>query len=156
MKTAFHIDALYLRHRNPDGHPERVGAMEALLGMAKRGDEFGVSVLPATRRATLDELTRVHTPEYVDTIASTAGRFSMLDPDTFTCPDSYDVALSSRRAAVLDVVDRVMSGRVRQRLRRRATARPSCRERRAMGFCLFNNIAVAAAHALAHHGSSAS
>jgi acetoin utilization deacetylase AcuC-like enzyme len=151
MKTGFHIDSAYLRHRMPDGHPERVERMEALLTIAARADRLGVSVLPATRRTTHDELARVHTPEHIAKIAQTAGRpESMLDPDTFTSPDSYDTALLAAGGA-LDVVDRVMSGELDNAF---VAVRPPghhAESNRPMGFCLFNNIAVAAAHALAHH-----
>jgi acetoin utilization deacetylase AcuC-like enzyme len=110
-----------------------------------------VEVLPATRRATHDELARVHGREHIDMIAQTAGRaHTMLDPDTFTSPDSYDCALLAAGGA-LDLVDRVMGGELDNAF---LAARPPghhAEARRAMGFCLFNHIAVAAAHALAYH-----
>ena len=151
MKTAFHIDEIYLRHRNPDGHPERVARIKALLELAKRADQIGVGVIPARRRATIEELTLVHTPEYVDAIASTAGRSLILDPDTFTVSESYDVACHAA-GAVLDLVDRVVA---REFANAFAAVRPPghhAESERAMGFCLFNNLAVAAAHAVKHHG----
>lgn len=126
--------------------------MEALLTIAERADRLGVRVLPATRRATSEELARVHTPVHMAKIAQTAGLpESMLDPDTFTSPDSYDTALLAAGGG-LDVVDRVMSGEIDNGF---AAVRPPghhAESNRAMGFCLVNNIAVAAAHALAHHG----
>jgi acetoin utilization deacetylase AcuC-like enzyme len=108
--------------------------------------------LPASRRATRDELARAHSRAHIEKIASTAGREStMLDPDTFTSPDSYDTALLVVGGA-LDLVDRVMGGEFDNGF---AAVRPPghhAETHRAMGFCLFNNIAVAAAHALSHHG----
>ena len=151
MKTAFLIDPVFLRHRTPDGHPERVERMETLLRLATRADQLGVTVLPATRRATHDELARVHTRRYVEMIASTAGRaYTMLDPDTHTSPDSYDTALLAAGGAI-DVVDRVMAGEFDNAF---VAARPPghhAESGRAMGFCLFSNIAAAAAHAVEHH-----
>jgi acetoin utilization deacetylase AcuC-like enzyme len=151
MKTAFHVDDIYLRHQTPVGHPERAGRMEALLALAQRAAELDVSVIPARRQATPDELALAHTRDYVEAIAATAGKSVMLDPDTFTSPDSYDVA---RYAAggVLDLVDRVVAGEFDNAF---AAVRPPghhAERDRAMGFCLFNNVAVAAAYALARHG----
>jgi acetoin utilization deacetylase AcuC-like enzyme len=152
MRTAFHTDAMYLRHVMPDGHPERVERIEAMLRVAARTDALGVALLPARRRASREELTLVHTGAYIDAIASTAGRReSMLDPDTYTSSDSYEVALYAC-GGVLDLVDRVMEGEIDHAF---AAIRPPghhAESRRAMGFCLFNNIAVGAAHALVRHG----
>jgi acetoin utilization deacetylase AcuC-like enzyme len=150
VKTAFHIDEVYRRHRNPDGHPERVARIEVLLELAKRASELGVAVLPARRRATSAELALVHRPEYVEAIASTAGRSLMLDPDTFTGSESYDVACHAA-GAVLDLVDRVVAREFDHAF---AAVRPPghhAESERAMGFCLFNNVAVAGAYALERH-----
>jgi acetoin utilization deacetylase AcuC-like enzyme len=152
MSTALLTDAAFLRHRNPDGHPERVERMEAFLRLAARCGDFGVTVLPATRRARRDEMARVHVDAHIDRIEGTAGReFTMLDPDTFTSPDSYDTALLAA-GGVLDAVDRVMAGEYANAF---VAARPPghhAETARAMGFCLFNNVALGAAHALDHHG----
>ncbi len=99
---------------------------------------------PATRR----ELERVHSTRYIDLIASSAGQPGrMLDPDTFTSPDSYDVALLAAGAAVQAMEHALDHGDPSF-----ALVRPPghhAEHDRAMGFCLFNNIAVAAAAALA-------
>ena len=100
----------------------------------------------------------MHTPEYIETIASTAGRASlMLDPDTFT------VARVLRLSRCLAAGACARSGRPRHgaasSTMRFAAVRPPghhAERERAMGFCLFNNVAVAAAHALEAPGSSAS
>ncbi len=150
MITGFHIDDVYLRHRNPEGHPERVARMEALLELSRRVSDLGVAVLPARRCATLEELSRVHTTEYVDAITSTAGRSLMLDPDTFTVAESFEVATYAA-GAMLDLVDRVVAREFDNGF---AAVRPPghhAESEHAMGFCLFNNIAVAAAHAVHHH-----
>jgi len=122
-----------------------------MLRIAARCDQLGVRALSATRRATHDELARAHSREHIERISATAGRALMLDPDTFTSPDSYDCALLAAGAA-LDAVDRVMTGELDNAF---IAARPPghhAETNRAMGFCLFDNIAVAAAHALASHG----
>lgn len=122
-----------------------------MLRVASRCNDFGVRTLSATRRATAAELARVHSLGHIDRVAGTAGRDVMLDPDTFTSPDSYDCALLAAGGA-LDTVDRVMKGELDNAF---VAARPPghhAETNRAMGFCLFDNIAVAAAHALDEHG----
>src|SRR5258705_366842 len=98
--------------------------------------------------ATEEQLARVHDREYISLISETAGMATALDADTFTSPDSYEVALLAAGAAV-GCVDHVLDGRGSRAL---AMVRPPghhAERNRAMGFCLFNNIAVAAAHARA-------
>jgi acetoin utilization deacetylase AcuC-like enzyme len=100
------------------------------------------------RAATEAELARVHEREYISLVSETAGRATALDADTFTSPDSYEVALLAAGAAIT-CVDHVLEAPGRRAL---AMVRPPghhAERNRAMGFCLFNNIAVAAAHARA-------
>ena len=105
-------------------------------------------------RAGVDALSRAHAPSLLSTVLETApaGRI-MLDPDTVLSPDSAEAALRAAGAAIA-AVDAVLGG---------ATARAFCAVRppghhatrdTAMGFCLFNNVAVAALHALDVHGLS--
>lgn len=150
MKAAFHIDEIYLRHHTPDGHPERVARTTALLELSRRLPAMGVALATVRRRAAFEELTLVHTHEYVEAIASTAGRSLMLDADTFAGPESYEVARHAA-GAVLDLVDRVVAREVDNGF---AAVRPPghhAERDRAMGFCLFNNVAIAAAYAIARH-----
>ena len=101
------------------------------------------------RPATEDELARVHDRAYIRLIRETAGRALALDPDTFTSPDSYDVALLAA-GAVLVAVEHVLDAG--SGTRAFAMQRPPghhAERRRAMGFCLFNNVAIGAAMARA-------
>jgi len=134
-------------HLTPPGHPERLERAEVMQVVASEFARRGGDVREP-RRATEEELARVHDREYISLIAETAGRATALDADTFTSPDSYDVALLAAGAAV-GCVDHVLDG---GRTRAVAMVRPPghhAERNRAMGFCLFNNIAVAAAHARA-------
>jgi acetoin utilization deacetylase AcuC-like enzyme len=151
-------------HRTPPGHPERVERAEVMIAVASQARAQGYEVT-APHPASTEQLSRVHAPEYIARIAETTGRAVALDPDTYTSAESHGIALLAAGAAV-DAVKLVMNPeRSRNRSLQPGTGRPSGRndvnaalamvrppghhaERgRAMGFCLFNNVAVAAAHA---------
>ena len=137
----------FAEHQTPPGHPERPERADVFDAIAARWRERGVEVV-APRAATSEHLLRVHDEAHLRRIAQTAGRATALDPDTYTSPESYDVALLAAGACI-DAVERVMSGAHRAAF---ALIRPPghhAERDRAMGFCHFNNAAVAAAHARA-------
>ncbi len=137
-------------HLTPPGHPERVERFGVMLQVASEFRQQGGEVLQP-RPATDEELTRIHDPEYVGLVRETAGRAVMLDADTFTSPDSYDVACLAAGAGVT-AVEHVLQGG--DETRALALVRPPghhAERNRGMGFCLFNTIAVAAAHAPFQH-----
>ena len=132
----------------PPGHPERVERAEVMQVVASEFRRGGGTVVEP-RAATEDELARVHDRDYLMLMRETAGRAVALDPDTFTSPDTYEVACLAAGAAV-GAVDHVLDGG--RGTRALAMVRPPghhAERNRAMGFCLFNNVAVAAAHARA-------
>ncbi len=141
--------ARFADHVTPPGHPERPERAEVMEMVAKRWRDAGGGALIEPRPAADDDLTRVHDPAYVAAVASTRGRAAMLDSDTFTSPESDEVA---RLAAggVLSAVDLVLDGPSASRAL--ALVRPPghhAESGRAMGFCLYNSIAVGAAWARA-------
>jgi acetoin utilization deacetylase AcuC-like enzyme len=94
-----------------------------------------------------EDLLRIHTEAHVAAIAATRGRAVMLDPDTFTSPQSEEVARLAAGAAIA-AVDQVLDGPPGTRAM--AVVRPPghhAESNRAMGFCLYNNIAIGAAFA---------
>src|SRR5215472_13523318 len=139
----------FAEHQTPPGHPERPERAEVFDAIASRWARKGVETV-APRSATHEQLARVHDADYVRRISETTGRATALDPDTYTSPDSYDVALLAAGAAV-DAVERVIGGSHRAAV---AMVRPPghhAERDRAMGFCLFNNVAIGAFHARAAH-----
>jgi len=137
----------FAEHTTPPGHPERPERADVMEAIASRWRERGCT-MTEPRAATDEQLARVHDEAYIRSIAATAGRAVALDPDTFTSPESYDVARLAAGAAV-DAVERVITGGETTAL---ALVRPPghhAERDRAMGFCLFNTVAVAAAHARA-------
>jgi len=135
----------FAEHVTPPGHPERMERAEvmaaeaaAAAAAAARGHAI-VEPRPASR----DELLRVHDARYLDKIFALAGRPAMLDADTFTSPASVEVAALAAGAAVDAARTARQTGEAAI-----ALVRPPghhAERDRAMGFCLYNNIAVAAA-----------
>jgi acetoin utilization deacetylase AcuC-like enzyme len=148
LKVGLYDDPLFLEHDAGAGHPERPERLIALReGIRREGLEARLELLPP-RDATREELLRVHRAEHIANIAATAGRTCRFDPDTQAGPHSYAAALKAAGAAT-DAVERVLDGRLDRAF---CLVRPPghhAEADRAMGFCLFNNVAVAAAHALA-------
>ena len=135
-------------HLTPPGHPERVERHQVMQVVASEFRQRGGAVVEP-RPATEEELSRIHDRDYLTMIRETAGRALALDPDTYTSPQTYQVALLAAGAAV-SAVDHVLE--TGKGARAFALVRPPghhAERARAMGFCFFNNIAVAAAHARA-------
>ena len=129
--------------------PERIGALERALGDAGM---FAGRRVVAPEPAPLDAVTEVHASGLVERVRRAAeSGGAWLDPDTYVSPDSFDVALLAAGAS-MQAVDLVMSGDVPRAF---ALVRPPghhAEPNRAMGFCLFNNVAIAARHAQQRYG----
>lgn len=153
LQTAYISHPLCLKHDMGVHHPEcpaRIHAIEDQLIASGLMDYLRHLDAPA---ATLEQLLRVHAAEHIDLIAENVPSSGIIhiDGDTAMNPYSYQAALHAAGAVVM-AVDLVMAGEVENAF---CAIRPPghhAERARAMGFCIFNNIAVGAAHAIAHHG----
>jgi acetoin utilization deacetylase AcuC-like enzyme len=138
-------DPAFDEHRADEYHPERPErSVAARAGVARAN----VDVRPvATRPATLEELSRVHSARYVEALEQLAGHQGLLDSDTYLARGSVRAAERAAGGATA-LVDAFMNDELDRGV---ALLRPPGHHARpgaAMGFCLLNNVAVAAAHAL--------
>jgi acetoin utilization deacetylase AcuC-like enzyme len=148
-------DDRYMEHNPGAGHPESPNRLRVIHELIDR--EFsGLPTIPP-RLATQSELALVHDPRYIQTVANTEGRaHSQLDPDTGLSARSYEIA---RLAAggLLEGIDALLTHDPGALTPRSifAFVRPPghhAEPDRGMGFCLFNNVAIAAAYAKKKYG----
>ncbi len=143
---------LFLAHQNPPGHPECPERLTSILGVLEGSTLMEKTVSADTRPATEEEITLAHSKPYFDMVKSTSGKeFSQLDSDTSACGVSFDAALAGSGGLVCSV-NNILSGEIDTAF---VLARPPghhAEHDRAMGFCLFNHVAVAGGHLLANCG----
>ena len=135
-------------HLTPVGHPECPERADVMDLIAKEWREHHCGDVVSPREATREQLARVHDAEYLRRIGETAGICAALDRDTYTSPETYEIARLAAGAAI-EGVERVLAGSHRRAL---VLVRPPghhAERDHAMGFCLYNNVAIAAAHARA-------
>lgn len=164
MTTALIYDPIFLEHLTPSGHPERpqrvdmpMKVLEALHWLERDG-----LVLLSPREATVDELANVHEREYIREVeelsleaaagAKSGGGYIMdLGTDTYVSEKSYEAARKAAGAPLV-AIDAILQGQVDNAY---CLVRPPGHHavaEAAMGFCIFNNVAVAARYALDRHG----
>ncbi|HET6588288.1 MAG TPA: histone deacetylase family protein [Oleiagrimonas sp.] len=140
-----------LEHDPGAGHPESPARLRAVLEELDQ-DRFAALDRIEAPRATREQLGRVHAPAHIERILDAAPSDGLLrlDEDTLMSPGSIEAALRAAGAAVAAVDDVMRGTATRAFCAVRPPGHHATRDR-AMGFCLFNNVAVAAAHALAVH-----
>lgn len=150
MDTAYVYAPVYLEHDLPS-HPENARRLQSILGRLEEAGLMSRLRLLEPRPATMEELERAHTPDLVAQVmrAAQAGAgVGHLDPDTYVVARSWDAALLAA-GGLVRATEAVLAGEVANAF---ALARPPghhATRTRAMGFCLFNNVAIAAQAALA-------
>jgi acetoin utilization deacetylase AcuC-like enzyme len=142
-------DARFDRHAPLGHHPERPERLTAARQAIARARAAGAALdRIEPRPATDDELARVHDRRFVEALGKLRGERGYLDPDTYVSAESVEIARLAAGSLVA-MVDAMIDGPVPKGV---ALLRPPghhARPARAMGFCLLNNVAVAAAHARA-------
>lgn len=154
-QVALLYDPAVLEHRPPEGHPERPARVQAVMDLLEReGMLDRLTRLPVTP-ATRAQLELVHAPEYLDFVEQivSAGGGYLDAGDTVASAGSWTAATAAAGASI-GAVDAVMAGGMDASF---AVVRPPGHHAppdRAMGFCILNNAAIAAAHAAAEYGLS--
>jgi len=147
-RTGIVKDERYLEHVMDPGHPESPERLRAVYKMLEEDEMKGRFQTVKPREATREELEMIHSPSYIDLVASTAGKpYFRLDTDTSTCPGSYEAALLAA-GGFLEMIKAVLERKLDNGF---ALVRPPghhAERDRAMGFCLFNNVAIGARYAL--------
>ncbi|MEK6674982.1 MAG: histone deacetylase [Planctomycetota bacterium] len=151
-KTGLVLDDRFLRHRTGHDHPERPERLKAISTalQERRLDQacVPISVSPVD----MDLVRRIHSDAYLERLrkACESGRNHIDVPDSAICPESYDIARLAT-GAVIQAVDDVVAGEIDNAFC--AVRPPGHHAERdgSMGFCLFNNIAIAARHLIDDH-----
>jgi acetoin utilization deacetylase AcuC-like enzyme len=152
MQTAYISHPACLQHDMGRGHPECPARIKAIEDQLIASGLFPFLPHYDAPRATREQLARVHSESYIDSVeaAQPAEGLVSLDPDTWMSPHTWEAALRAAGALVL-ATDLVMAGKAESAF---CNVRPPghhATRNEAMGFCFFNNVAVGVAHALEHH-----
>jgi len=141
-KTAFIFSETSYEHTVPAGHPERP---ERLTAIREGFEQAGLNPPRIeSKSASRADLLRVHTADHIDTVEKTcAGTLPYDDADTFMCPGSWDAALHGAGSSI-EACKAVMDGAYDNVFVATRPPGHHAEADRAMGFCLFNNVAVAA------------
>jgi acetoin utilization deacetylase AcuC-like enzyme len=152
MSTLYFTHPSFLEHETGLGHPESAERLKA-IERALSQPEFAALVRRQAPRAGLDRVRLIHTEKHIERVFAAVPRigFGYIDADTVVSPESGDAALHAVGAACA-AVDALFAKEARNAF---CAIRPPGHHAEpdaAMGFCLFNNVAIAAEHARKNHG----
>ncbi len=142
--VGFVYDEVFLHHEPPAWHPDSRDRLISIVITLKASGLWEKLTHIKPVKASFDDIARVHTPEHIERMKHFGA--GELDPDTYTSVDSLDAALHAP-GALMAAVDRCKAGEIRRAF---CAVRPPghhAEAGQAMGFCLFNNVAVGARYA---------
>ena len=149
-KTGYIFHPQYLKH-DTQSHPENSGRLRAIQDRIKSSEIYPHLHFPEPRFATDDELKKNHDLDHINHVRNSCQNGTKnLDGDTVICSESWDAAILSAGAG-LTAADKIISGELDNAF---AAVRPPghhAEKDHAMGFCLFNNVAIAARYAINNH-----
>jgi len=154
-RTGLAQDKRFQQHRTGPGHPERPERLEAIAkALAQQGLSQSCVAIPS-KPVDLHIVEHIHRRDYIERVhqACRSGAPFIDVPDSAICPESFEIARLAS-GAVLEAVDAVMRGDLDNAF---CAVRPPghhAEHHLSMGFCLFNNVAIAAMHLIHHHGLS--
>ncbi|MFG1395244.1 histone deacetylase family protein [Xanthobacter agilis] len=152
MSTLLVTHPAGLNHLTPPGHPERADRLRVLDRIFEQ-ERFSLLVRDSAPRGARDDIIRVHPADFFDAMggASPAEGLVRIDSDTVMSPGSWEAALRAVGGACF-AVDEVMDRKVANAFVAMRPPGHHCETRKPMGFCLLNQVAVAARHAQARYG----
>jgi acetoin utilization deacetylase AcuC-like enzyme len=143
MKTALYYDDIYLLHDEPK-HPENATRLKVALEYIYKSDIKNVLSFEKPRKATVEEVSKIHDTYYIQEIYEFCKKGGgYLDPDTYAYQYSYDVAMMAA-GAILKAIEDIKDAKQEAAF---CLVRPPghhAEYAKAMGFCIFNNVAIGA------------
>ena len=147
IRTGIVYDDRFLLHET-GMHPEKKERLKSIMSFLEKKEVLDKLELIEPRKARVEEIEYAHTKNYIEEIESYCAKgYNAIDMDTMICSASYEVALLSAGGAIT-AVDKVMSGELDHVFSFGRPPGHHAEPNRGMGFCLFNNVAVAAYHAM--------
>ena len=134
------------------GHPENMGRLRGTMELLTAEGVLDRLLEIACTPISMGRLGRAHSTSYAERVRRMAdGGGGYLDPDTYVAPKTYEAALYSA-GGLINLVDSVMDGTIRHGFNLMRPPGHHALTSRGMGFCIFNNVAIAARHALRERG----
>jgi acetoin utilization deacetylase AcuC-like enzyme len=140
-KVGFIYDDVFLRHETPEGHPERKRRLIQVISVLQDSGLWDSLIYIKPRKADYEDVALVHDREYIEKIRNFTTGY--LDPDTYVSEDTAEAALYAA-GALIEAVERCKKGEIERAF---CAVRPPghhAESNRAMGFCIFNNVAIGA------------
>lgn len=144
-RVGFIYDDIFLRHEPPDGHPERTRRLTQILAVLQASELWDKLIHIKPRKADFEDIALVHDRAYIERIKNFTTGY--LDPDTYMSEHTLEAALHAA-GAVIEAVERCRKGEIDRAF---CAVRPPghhAEKNRAMGFCIFNNVAIGARYGL--------